>query len=270
MDAPEKAVVNWWRRFIVGWCLFLFAFILVWTIFAAYATQTTVQHTWLLPSDNPNGLRSDRYSFHMASLVSVMTVSWVLPMFMLILVAYPSGNGPRIAFTIFMILIGFYFSIILINWGLQYGKVNDPKGTNARNPFNDDRWCLIYRANAPTYCSNLAVPTGVDNELANIQIGDLGVHQWMMATYWMLFVYIWFIVFSVLGVWFIFSKRVGAWIKAYTVPSAPPSASFTDTYEEKGDGDEEQGYYIPPTVEKTGASLSLPTRFQKNYRKMKK
>lgn len=268
VDLPEKAVVNWWRRFIVGWVVFLFGFILVWTIFASYSIQN-VQHTWLMPANNPDGLRSDRYSFHMAALVSVTTVSWLLPILMLILVAYPSGNGPRVLFAVVTSLKSAYFVAIIIYWGLLYAKSNLSAGTNAGNPFNDERWCLLHRTNAPAYCSNLNLPTGASNELSSIAVGDLAINQWMMATFWMLFVYFFLIIISEVVVWVIFRNRVLAWEEAYTGKRDPLSEKTTDNIvvdEEQG-GD--SGFYTP-YGEFSKNQLSMPTRFQKGTRKMRK
>lgn len=275
MTAGSRRIVDDKRASISWGVLFLIIFLVVWTG-AIASTLTLIQHTWQYPVVNV--LTTERWGRDFFFLIS-LSLAWLVPITAMWTLAYPAKGGWRGLHLAVCFLLFVYFAVIMIIWAMDYRAANLQTNTNARNLFNDDRWCLVNFAIAPSKCVNTA------NSIPPIIQAMLGVNGAMAMVFWMLVVFLFLLLIDISYIWIVYQ---GALNKYFELTRGIDSSS-QDVYA-KGPPDYQTSFPSAPSAEEDdvqvtvdpaysfddtkapvkgggGGNLALPSNYRKNGRR---
>lgn len=243
MTTGNRRIVDDKRASISWGVLFLIIFLLVWSG-AIASTLTLLQHTWQYPVVNV--LTTERWGRDFFFLIS-LSLAWMVPITAMWTLAYPAKGGWRGLHLAVCFLLFIYFAVIMIIWAIDYRAANLQTSANARNLFNDDRWCLVNFGMAPSKCVNTA----------------------MAMVFWMLVVFLFLLLVDILYIWVVYQKAIDTYFEimkgeetsqdVYTKPP-PPSAPEEDV---KVTVDP----YFFDDLKAPATSLTLPSNYRKNGRR---
>jgi len=208
------------KRASISWgILFLIIFLVVWSGAAASALSL-VQHTWQYPVVNV--LNTERWGRDFFFLLS-LSLAWLVPLTAMWTLAYPAKGGWRWLHLFVCFVLFVYFAVIMIIWSIDYNAANRQTSANARNLFNDDRWCLVNFAIAPSKCVNNA------NSVPAVQQAMLGVNGAMAMVFWMLVVFLFLLLIDIAYIWIVYTNAIDTYFEMKrntallpdNVPSAP-------------------------------------------------
>lgn len=193
------------------------------------ATNTDFTHTYLLPSDTPGTLVSQRGIAFWWQTQAVLALRFILIPAAALRIAVPSSVSYRVAHLILSVVLFFYEIIFLVFHVVESASCNAPSGGGS--PIcNDERWCCVYGPIAPdppiAQCPILLAPC-----FPAVTANDLA---WRMTFLLSMIISIAFIVLALLH--FLFGLIIGSGPRRAASSSSPYAPQVDDNDLEGGGG----------------------------------
>lgn len=202
MIVDQKRIQVWWG--------ILFSSIVLFLLFASLIF-VPFRHTWQEPANAPGTLKSDRWSRDFWFTLTISLAIFV-PITAAFMTSYPTADASRGLHVALCIIFFMYFVVIMIIWSVDYSNANMQTAANARNPFNDDRWCLVNNGITGADCVALyPINPPVVPPVTQPMLAPNGA---MAFKFWMLVIYIVVLLVDILFTLIVFQPAVGDYIRS--------------------------------------------------------